>query len=122
MGFLMRLSVFAALAVATAAVLALPSVADAQQQRRGYGPQPRGERITIIDENGRVRTKITVRARSFMDGGTEVIPGERKFMDYAAPAGYMNASPYAAWDPTGIHRFPLPRPGELPGYAPYSYW
>jgi len=117
----MRLPVIAALAAATAALLALPSPADAQQ-RRGYGPQPRGERITIIDETGRVRTKITVRRRSFMDGGTEVIPGERKFMDYASPTGYMNASPYAAWDPTGIHRFPLPRPGELPGYSPYSYW
>ena len=23
---------------------------------------------------------------------------------------------------TGIHRYPLPRPFELPGYSPYSYW
>ena len=105
-----------ALAAATAVTLAFVAPADAQQ--RGY--QQRGERITIIDENGRVRTKITVRRRSYLDGGTEVIPGERKFMDYASPPTYMNAAPTAAWDPTGTHRFPLPMPFELPGYNPYT--
>jgi hypothetical protein len=113
----MRLAVLTALA-ASVAMLAVAGPADAQQ--RGY--RAKGERITIIDENGRVRTKITVRRRSYLDGGTEVIPGERKFMDYAAPSTYMNASPSAAWDPTGTHRFPLPMPFELPGYSPYSYW
>ncbi len=43
-------------------------------------------------------------------------------MDYAAPTTYMQASPYAAWDPTGSKRSPLPMPFELPGYSPYSYW
>ena len=116
----MRLAAVIALA-AVAAPLAFTSPADAQQ-RRGYQPQPRGERITIIDETGRVRTKITVRRRSYLDGGTEVVPGERKFMDYAVPSTYMNGAPSASWDPTGIHRFPLPRPFELPGYSPFSYW
>ena len=78
------------------------------------------ERITIIDENGRVRTKITVRPRSYLDGGTEVLPGERKFMDYAYPPTYRTGSRRpAAWDPNGIHRYPLPMPFELPGYNPY---
>ena len=49
----------------------------------------------------------------------EVIPGERKFTDYAYPPTYMNASPTAAWDPTGTHRSPLPMPYQLPGYNPY---
>jgi hypothetical protein len=113
----MRLAVLTAL-TATAAMLAIASPADAQQ--RGY--RAKGERITIIDETGRVRTRITVRRRSYLDGGTEVIPGERKFMDYAAPTTFMNGAPSASWDPTGIHRHPLPRPFELPGYSPYSYW
>jgi len=99
-------------------MLALAGPADAQQ--RGY--RAKGERITIIDESGRVRTKITVRRRSYLDGGTEVIPGDRKYMDYAAPSSHMNAAPSAAWDPTGTHRFPLPMPFELPGYSPYSYY
>jgi len=31
----------------------------------------------------------------------------------------MNASPSAGWDPTGVHRSPLPMPFQLPGYNPY---
>ena len=116
----MRLATLTALAATAAVTLALASPAEAQN-RRGYRAQPT-ERITIIDENGRVRTKITVRPRSYLDGGTEVVPGERKFMDYAFPLTHMNAAPSAAWDPTGTHRFPLPMPLELPGYSPYSFW
>ena len=116
----MRLAALTALA-ATAAMLAIAGPADAQQ-RRGYQaqPQPRGERITIIDENGRVRTKITVRRRSYLDGGTEVVPGERKFMDYANNPTYSWSAPTSAWDPNGIHRFPLPMPFELPNFNPYT--
>lgn len=117
----MRVATLTALAATAAVTLAFATPADAQQ-RRGYQPQPRGERITIIDENGRVRTKITVRPRSYLDGGTEVIPGERKYMDYAQAPTYSWLAPTSSWDPTGTHRFPLPMPFELPGYAPYSYY
>ena len=112
----MRVATLAALAATSAIVLALTGPADAQQ-RSGYRAQT--ERITIIDENGRARTRITVRPRSYLDGGTEVLPGERKFTDYAYPPTYMSGSAYASWDPTGIHRFPLPMPFELPGFNPY---
>ena len=112
----MRLAPAIALSSIAATLVALASPADAQSRR--YAPD-RSERITVIDENGRSRTKITVRPRSYLDGGTEVFPGERKFTDYAYPPTYMNGSAYAAWDPTGIHRYPLPMPGYLPGYNPY---
>src|SRR5262249_38509532 len=36
---------------------------------------------------GRPRARVTVAPRSFLDAGTEVLPGERKFTDYAFPAG-----------------------------------
>ena len=81
----MRLASLLALSVAAAALIAA-SPADAQQRRVYRGDQT--ERITIIDENGRARTRITVRPRSFLDGGTEVVPGERKFMDYAQAPTY----------------------------------
>jgi hypothetical protein len=113
----MRVATLAALAATSAIVLALTGPADAQQ-RSGYRPQT--ERITIIDENGRVRTKITVRPRSYLDGGTWVLPGERKFMDYANNPTYSWSAPTSAWDPNGIHRFPLPMPFELPNYNPYT--
>jgi hypothetical protein len=33
------------------------------------------------------RTRIYVSKRSWLDGGTEVLPGDRKFTDYAYPPG-----------------------------------
>jgi hypothetical protein len=115
----MRLATLTALAATAALTVALAAPAEAQN-RRGYRDQT--ERITIIDENGRARTRITVRPRSYLDGGTEVLPGERKFMDYAQPPTYMNGSPYAIWDPTGTHYYPLPMPGYLPGFNQFTYW
>ena len=114
----MRLAPMLALSLAAAALVAT-TPADAQQRRNA----PRGdqsERITIIDENGRARTRITVRPRSFLDGGTEVVPGERKFMDYAQAPTYGWLAPTSSWDPLGTHRSPLPMPFQLPGFNPYT--
>ena len=113
----MRLVSILSLTVAAATLAALASPA-AAQSRRVYRDQT--ERITIIDENGRARTKITVRPRSFLDGGTEVLPGERKFMDYAQAPTYGWLAPTSSWDPLGIHRSPLPMPFQLPGFNPYT--
>jgi hypothetical protein len=33
-------------------------------------------------------TRVYVTTRSWLDAGTEVLPGERKFSDYAFPPGY----------------------------------
>jgi hypothetical protein len=41
--------------------------------------------------------RVTVQKRSFLDAGTEVLPGQRKFTDYAFPPGY---SPTAVIDYT----------------------
>jgi len=113
----MRLASVLAVSAAAVALAAFAVPADAQNRRPA---RDQSERITIIDENGRARTKITVRPRSYLDGGTHVVPGERKFTDYAYPPTYMNGSGYASWDPTGTHRFPLPMPFELPGFNPYA--
>jgi len=102
--------------VLSVTVIALAGPAEAQR-RVVYRDQT--ERITIIDENGRVSTRITVRPRSYLDGGTAVVPGERKFMDYFLPPTYMFAAPSASWDPIGNYRSPLPMPFYLPGYNPY---
>ena len=115
----MRLASLLALSIAASAFVA---VSPADAQRRVYRGGDQTERITIIDENGRARTRITVRPRSFLDGGTEVVPGERKFMDYAQAPTYGWLAPTSSWDPLGTHRFPLPMPFELPGYNPYSYY
>ena len=112
----MRLASILAVSVAAVTIAALASPAEAQR-RRVQSNQT--ERITIIDENGRARTRITVKPRSFLDGGTEVLPGERKFMDYAQAPTYSWLAPTSSWDPNGSHRWPLPMPFELPGFNPY---
>ncbi|TWB02287.1 hypothetical protein [Bradyrhizobium stylosanthis] len=47
-----------------------------------YGP--RGPNRSYQDGT---HTRIYVSKRSWLDGGTEVLPGERKFSDYALPPG-----------------------------------
>jgi hypothetical protein len=73
--------------IAAGAVMALLSAAPpAQAQQRNY----RNDSTVVYytDENGRRRTRIILQKRSYLDGGTEVLPGERKFTDYANPPGY----------------------------------
>src|SRR6201990_3004611 len=69
-----------------AASLATAAAAQSGQQydKRGrtyYGPN--GPNVQYQQGN----TRIYVSKRSWLDGGTEVLPGERKFTDYALPPG-----------------------------------
>ena len=63
------------------------------------------------------RARIVVEPRSFLDAGTEVLPGERKFTDYAFPTGPYS-TPLAVSQNTGgrtgWHRSPLPGLFDLP--------
>ena len=44
---------------------------------------------TRIVSAKRARSRVVVRARSFLDAGAEVLPGERKFLDYAFPPTHV---------------------------------
>ena len=71
------------------------------------------------------RARITVAPRSFLDAGTEVLPGERKFTDYAFPVGPYSM-PLSVVQSTGgrvgWHQSPLPGPFDLPSrYNPYGW-
>ena len=77
---------------AAIAVLALGvSPANAQQTqmkydkngRVYYGPQGPNR---VIQQGPNTRVYITT--RSWLDAGTEVLPGDRKFLDYAFPSPY----------------------------------
>jgi hypothetical protein len=66
------------------------------------------------------RARIVVQKRSYLDAGTEVLPGTRKYTDYAFPI--FRQSPYSSGfefygPPNG--RYPLPDPFWLPGGARY---
>jgi len=101
-------------AVAVVSLAAAP--ADAQQQRKrvdrgnstAYGP---GGPNSSYQQGP--RTRIYVTKRSWLDAGTEVLPGERKFTDYAFPPGYSFARENKNWP---LDRQPLNPPSDLGGY------
>lgn len=81
-------TILAGAGIAAGALIALlGTTPPAQAQPRNY---QRGDSTVVYytDEFGRRRTRIILQKRSYLDGGTEVLPGERKFMDYATPPGY----------------------------------
>lgn len=60
------------------------------------------------------RTRVYVTKRSWLDAGTNVQPGERKFQDYAFPPG--NQSPSDRALPRTMERAPLSPAFDLGGY------
>ena len=62
------------------------------------------------------RTRVYVSTRSWLDAGTEVLPGDRKFQDYAFPPeiGYPTFARENLNRP--IDRQPLNPPSDLGGY------
>lgn len=112
----MRLCIVAALSGLAAAALVMsgPS-ADAAPKKRilsqsdvSLSSQTRARRA-----QQRPRTRITVRPRTYLDGGTEVLPGERKFTGYAYSPNHSASSVLGG---TGVdHRSALPGPFDLPG-------
>ena len=68
-----------AIAVAAAFALGAISAATAAPKKRVVPVRALGPGTTYIqhtDENGRTRTKILVQRRSYLDGGTEVMPAD----------------------------------------------
>jgi hypothetical protein len=61
-------------------------------------------------------TRVYVTTRSWLDAGTEVLPGDRKFQDYAFPPelGYPSFGRENLNRP--IDRQPLSPPADLGGY------
>lgn len=82
----------ALLAAAAVITIGVASPADAQAPKkrkqatvdRGHYYGPRGPNVVI--QQG-PRTRVYISRRSWLDAGTEVLPGDRKFTDYAYPPG-----------------------------------
>jgi hypothetical protein len=117
------LSGIAVLALAAMPASAAPKkrVPAVTQSDVSVSSQARARRTTQVRQ-ARSRTRITVRPRSYLDPGTEVLPGERKYTDYAiGPA--TNQRPSSILDNTGPHhRSPLPGPFELAGRNNPMQW
>lgn len=114
----MRLSTLAAFGIAallTGFGLPAQDAAAAQKSGKPAVSDVSSQRATPRKAKRRVasRPRITVRRRSYLDAGTDVLPGERKFMDYALPP---NHSPLSVLGPgRGYDRQPLNGPWDVPG-------
>ena len=100
-------------AFAALAIMLATSPADAQQRRRVVVEK---QRVVVVPAR-RARTRVVVRGRSYLDAGTEVLPGERKFTDYVIPPGYSALENVDVRG--GFRRQPLPDPFDLPGFWRY---
>jgi hypothetical protein len=61
-------------------------------------------------------TRVYVTTRSWLDAGTEVLPGDRKFQDYAFPSPYGYPSFARENNNRPIDRQPLNPPSDMGGY------
>lgn len=119
---MLRTNVLAA-ALATVTVAALGfGVSDAYAAPK--------KKQTVVSRDGRgvnysyragPRTRVFISRRSWLDGGTEVLPGDRKFTDYALAPGYHYGRTI---DRTNVGRNPLSDNYDLGGYptAFPLYW
>jgi hypothetical protein len=108
----------ALLAVAAVAAVSFDVTAASAQSKRQYDDRGRptyGPNGPNVSYQQGPRTRIYVTKRSWLDAGTEVLPGDRKFTDYAFPPaiGYPDFARENNNRP--IDRQPLNPPSDLGG-------
>ena len=108
-----------ALLLAAAAVAAISfdvTSADAQTRYDRDGRPYYGKQGPNRSYQQGPRTRVYVTTRSWLDAGTEVLPGDRKFQDYAFPPalGYPSFARENLNRP--IDRHPLNPPSDMGGY------
>lgn len=109
----MRLLALAVATALTAGAVSAPAKADPRPRPTTVQPV-QGTTVYSRDENGRVRTKIIVQKRSYLDGGTEVMPGEvqGQYTNFVLE----NQRPTRAISNDGlVPTHPIPDPFYLPG-------
>ena len=118
-GFRLALLIAAGTLAAVLCDIGTASAQSPQSQRRNdanstnYGPG--GPNVSYQQD---AHTRIYISRRSWLDGGTEVLPGDRKFTNYAFPDaisfGRENAN-------HNIDRQPLNPPSDMGGWYPLSF-
>jgi hypothetical protein len=107
---MMRPLPIAALAVTVLLAFSAAGPADAASKAQEFSAQKRQV------SKQRPTTRVIVRRRSFLNAGTEVMPGERKFTDYVFGPNYSPTSIIDNTSAGGI-RSPLPSNWSLPGWS-----
>jgi len=110
-------------AVLGAAVIAVAAVAVSPVEAQTQTQVKKKYVYSRTAPANRPRARVTVAPRSFLDAGTEVRPGDRKFTDYAFPpsgnggigiSAVTNTGGKVGWD-----REPFMQPFQLPGFTPW---
>lgn len=112
----MVLKNWALLATVAVAALSLTASADAapkKKQRAYNGPTRTYNGPQNYSYMANSRTRVYITRRSWLDAGTEVQPGERKFTDYAIPPNYSYGRTI---DRNNYGRHPLGENWDLGGY------
>jgi len=113
-----------AVAVVAAFAVGAVSTADAAPRKKQHvQPQPAGAAYVPIstyvmhrDEQGRTRTKILVQKRSYLDGGTEVMPGDiQSNQQNLINSMYYSPSRSSVSNDNIVPSRPIPDPFFLPG-------
>ena len=101
----------ASIAGSLVVVAAVPAMAQTEPARKPDAARPKAP------------PRVVVEKRSFLDAGTEVRPGDRKFTDYAFPAsgnaGIGINAVTSTGGKVGWDRSPMMQPGQLGGFNPW---
>ena len=107
-----------AMLLAAAALVAIGTTSASAQSKQRYDKDGRpyygASGPNRVYQQG-PRTRVFVTTRSWLDAGTEVLPGDRKFQDYAFPSpfGYPSFARENLNRP--IDRQPLSTPSDVGG-------
>ena len=116
---------FAAVAIGTAGFIASPASAQTPTQaqkkeaKRQYDNRGRpyyGTSGPNVSYQEGPHTRVFITKRSWLDAGTEVLPGDRKFTDYAFPPELGYPSFARENNNRPIDRQPLNPPSDMGGY------
>jgi hypothetical protein len=106
---------------AAAAAKKQPATPEPVVERSASGTVIQPTTTIVPDGYGHSRVIIIPRRRSYLDTGTEVSVGDRKFNDYASwPGGDPGRSNwFYGWDYQGTGHYPLPWGNGAPEYSGY---
>lgn len=100
-----------------------PTATEAKRQYDSHGRLNYGPRGPNASYQDGPHTRVFITKRSWLDAGTEVLPGDRKFLDYAFPSPYGYPDFARENNNRPIDRQPLnpPSDGGIPRGIPLPY-
>jgi hypothetical protein len=107
---------FAAVAIVVVGFDTAPASAEPKRQFDNRGRPYYGVNGPNVVYQQGPRTRIYVTKRSWLDAGVEVLPGDRKFTDYAFPPELGYPSFARENNNRPIDRQPLNPPSDMGGY------